>query len=249
MNLDDDAFTAGVDPIERGANMTSSRQAPRGQRSRGLDYDLIESADCLLTRAERLTLASLVFARRPRRFLEVGSYRGGSARIVLEALDAVGDPDARMVMVDIHPQIREDYWEQLRGRAQLFTGDSARMIPEAARAAGGAIDFALIDGDHNYKGALGDLEILAPWLAQGAYVLCHDAHYHQVDRAIAQVVKRGLYQDAGIITNDPGELDGHENGLPVHWGGFRLLCRGRRGRFSWASRFRNRPSQDYAAAS
>src|SRR3954465_12436830 len=50
--------------------------------------NIIEDAPVEMTRGERLMLFSLTFALRPARYLEIGTFRGGSAMIVCAAMEA-----------------------------------------------------------------------------------------------------------------------------------------------------------------
>ena len=64
--------------------------------------DVIHTAPVWMTRAERLLIYTLAFTLRPLRYLEIGTFQGGSALMVSAALDSLNS-DAKMVCVDPTP--------------------------------------------------------------------------------------------------------------------------------------------------
>jgi predicted O-methyltransferase YrrM len=173
---------------------------------------------------ERLLLYGLVYARRPQRYLEIGSFTGGSARIACAALDAAGQDEARIFLIDPEPKIPSAVWTEIEHRTQIFRGYSPNLIPAAFNSAGGRFDFVMVDGDHGRDSLLRDLEGLVPFLSDGCYLLCHDAHYHQVEQAINLAVERFGYLDGGLMSVYATMTDDVEDGHRVTWGGFRFLC-------------------------
>ena len=125
--------------------------------------EVIKWAPVWMTRAERLLLYTLIFTLRPNRYLEIGTFQGGSALVAAAAMDALESP-GRMVCVDPEPKIDPKNWERLQHRATLLTGFSPQILPQAQEAAGGPFDFALIDGDHTYEGLVRD--------AKGVFTVC-----------------------------------------------------------------------------
>lgn len=189
-----------------------------------LRLDVLGSAPVWMSPAERLLLFSLIYTLRPRCYLEIGTLRGGSAAIVAAALDALGLP-ARMVLVDPKPQIEDALWEKLAPRATLVTGYSPAVLPQAALAAGAPFDFVLIDGDHSRRGTLADLAGVAPHCRSGAYLLCHDCFYSEVEQAIDEFVLTSAIPvvDFGPFTRETTAGDASNAGDPEPWGGIRLL--------------------------
>lgn len=176
-----------------------------------------------MTRSERLLMFTLAFNLRPQRYLEIGTFQGGSALIVAAALDSLRS-DARMVCVDPRPAIAPEHWEKLKHRTTLLTGFSPDILPEAQKAAGGPFDLVLIDGDHSFEGMMRDAEGVLPYVRPGSYLLFHDSFYHEVDEGIKAFVQRHADRvvDLGQMTR---EVTVHQEpgGAPVHWGGLRLL--------------------------
>lgn len=184
----------------------------------------LQSAPVWMTRAERLLLYTLTFCLRPRRYLEIGTYQGGSALLVNSALESLGS-DGRLFCIDPQPAIAPDHWQLLQARTKLIEGYSPRVLPKVMRLAGGRFDLVLVDGDHTYQGVLADAEGVLSCVEHGGYVLFHDGFHPDVRRAIDEFVDghRGEVMDLGMVTREvTSELD--EAGNRVEWGGLRLIC-------------------------
>lgn len=180
--------------------------------------DVLATAPVHMTQAERLLLYTFAFATRPRRYLEIGTLKGGSALIVAAALAASENP-APMVLVDPEPQIAAEHWAVLKTRATLIEGFSPAVLKDAEKAAGGSFDLVLVDGDHSEKGLLRDLMGLRKVVSAGAYLLCHDAFYHEVATAISRFVskEKRTVRDLGLMSYESSAADG------VSWGGIHVL--------------------------
>lgn len=183
------------------------------------ELDILATAPVHMTQAERLLLYTFAFCTRPRRYLEIGTLKGGSALIVAAALDASENP-APMVLIDPAPQIDAQDWARLQQRATLIKGYSPKALKEAERAAGGLFDLVLVDGDHSVSGLLADLDGLKKVAAPGAYLLCHDAYYREVREAIDRFVARNRRRvtDLGPMTYEAALADDG-----TAWGGVRVL--------------------------
>ena len=176
---------------------------------------------------ERLLLYALVYGRRPKCCLEIGTFRGGSSVIICAAMDDAGC--GRLVCVDPAPRIDDATWQAIQHRAILFDQPSPGVLIKAAQAISDKFDFVLIDGDHTYQGVLNDVEGVLPLLADEAYLLFHDAHYFEVRQAIDAALKQHGKEllDCGLLSvqyaaTQTGELSPID-GQPVKWGGLRLL--------------------------
>ena len=168
---------------------------------------------------ERLFLYSFIRGFKPQRALEIGVARGGSAAIITNAMEDNGA--GRLVGVDPTPDLRIDM-KHLHGRYTLLTEYSPQAIPAAREAAGGPFDFVLIDGLHMYDQVTKDIAGVVPYLADGAYILFHDAFHYGVATAIREAVEA----DDSLV--DCGYLCRTANVAADRWtpyNGFRLLRR------------------------
>lgn len=185
--------------------------------------DVIQWAPVWMTHAERLLVYTLTFTLRPSRYLEIGTFQGGSALVVTAAMDALGS-DGRLVCVDPTPQITPEHWAKLEHRTTLLTGYSPAILPEAVAVAGGPFDFVLIDGDHSYNGVVRDAKGVMPYVANNAYLLFHDSFFPEVARGLQDFADKHADQivDFGTLTREVTYQE-TENAAPARWGGLRLM--------------------------
>ena len=138
---------------------------------------------------ELLTIATLVAARAPRRLLEIGTFDGNTtlqmahnspadARVF--TLDLPPDPSAAhghleaadvAYITDAGKQARKYARHPVGAKVTQWLGDSATFDLTTA---GGAFDFAFIDGSHSYDYVRSDTERVLPLMAPGGVVLWHD---------------------------------------------------------------------------
>lgn len=152
------------------------------------------------------SLFKSVCALHPRRVLEVGTARGGSLYLWIQA----ATPDATIVSVDLpggdfggaYPAPRVPFYEAFRRPEQhltLFRLDSHdSQTHEQVRQVfeGQPLDFAFIDGDHTYVGVKADFEDYGPMVRAGGLIAFHDILPRpdlpsiQVDRLWAELKDR-----------------------------------------------------------
>ncbi len=193
-------------------------------------FEVLQWAPVWMTRAERLLLFTLVFGLRPSRYLEIGTFQGGSALLVAAALDALESP-ARMVCVDPQPRIAPEHWDRLKHRTTLLVGASPAILPDASQAAGGPFDFVLIDGDHTRAGVKRDAVGVLPYVEDGGYLLFHDSLSPEVAGGVQDFAAEHMdaIVDFGTLTREVTYQE-DDQGNRVRWGGLRLMQvrRGRR---------------------
>lgn len=180
---------------------------------READLMAVFDAPAQLSMTERLALFSLVLGRGPRRAVEIGSYRGGSARIIVHAMDLL-DAGA-LVMIDPAPQLAPGLWERIAHRATLITEPS----PAAFAAVDGNFDFAFIDAMHTEENIYADLTAVAGRLTPGGIVLLHDVLYPPLQAG----VRRVLRERPELI--DCGELcrNASFDNSGMSWGGLGMV--------------------------
>lgn len=185
--------------------------------------EVIRWAPAWMTRAERLMLFSLIFALRPARYLEIGTFQGGSALIVAAAMDAV-QSESRMICVDPEPKIDPKHWACLQHRVTLLRGRSPGILSQASQEAAGNFDFVLIDGDHTGEGVLRDARGVLPYVCDGAYLLFHDCFYPEITRALDDFSRQHAPHvvDFRSLTREV-TMPEKEGAKPVQWGGLRMM--------------------------
>ena len=183
--------------------------------------EVVRWAPCWMSRAERLLLFGLVFGLRPERYLEVGTFYGGSAAVVATAMGATGTP-GRLVCVDNAPQIEARVWERIEHRTTLIVGESPAILERVA--AHGPFDFALVDGDHSCEGVRRDVRGVLPLVGPGGHILCHDGYNDQVARALGEFVSETTDRvvDCGLLTREVS-IAPDATGRPARYGGLRLF--------------------------
>ncbi len=179
---------------------------------------------------DRILLYALVRGLGPRRILEIGAFRGGSGRIMANALqdnaggtasrDGVrGEAESMIVGLDPLPLFKVD--RSFRDRYRLIAEPSPQAIPKARAAAGGLFDFVLIDGIHTLDAVRDDIAGVLPHLAPGGHIFFHDAYNFGISAAIeeALAINRDL-MDMGFLCRSL--QPGHRW---TGYGGVRLLRR------------------------
>lgn len=216
-----------------GAALTAQTKAPSSQPA-GFDVsdaiweiDLaalgaVRDAPVWMTRAERLTLYSLIFSLRPARYLEIGTFKGGSAMIACAAMDAQKTA-GRIFCVDPEPQMSPEHWQSISHRAVMLKGFSPEVLPKAREMADGPFDFALIDGAHTFAAVLADAVGVWPLMAVDGYLIFHDAYHPDVARAIeAFLAQASSAADCGHISRELTRENGSAD-PQKQWAGLRLI--------------------------
>jgi predicted O-methyltransferase YrrM len=139
-----------------------------------------------MTITEISSLCHLVAARRPRKILEIGSFRGlttlniamNAADAELHTLDLPPDANPANTAFDTNDvniiTSRGDYFYESRPEAaRIFQhyGDTATFDYKEI---GGEVDFCLIDAAHSYEYVRNDTAKTLPLMADGGVMLWHD---------------------------------------------------------------------------
>jgi len=191
------------------------------------EVDLIKSE---MSPRERLFLYTLTLCLNPRRYLEIGSFEGGSALIVCSAMDTLEHGAGRIFMVDPDFKVAPETWRQIEHRATRIVGTSPDALSQAYGLAGGTFDLILVDGAHDLVSAVNDMVAVYKYVSPGGFVVVHDYSYFEVREAVEHVVRQGLYTDVGTIvdeTFDGGQIyeGGRHHGKKCLWCGTYVLRR------------------------
>lgn len=185
--------------------------------------EVIRWAPVLMTRAEKLLLYALVFGLRPTRYLEIGTFKGGSALVVSAAMNA-SNSSGRLSCIDPSPQIDPKHWSIIEHRTTLLTGRSPDILPRACENAGALFDFVLIDGGHAPKEVMQDAEGVLPFVSDDAHLLFHDSYNFDVALGISDFLTQHSDRvvNLGILTREM-ILEQGPDSVPIRWGGLRLM--------------------------
>ena len=116
-------------------------------------------------------LIKAVLGFNSKRVLELGSYRGDTARLIAENTP----DDVRICTVDIHPEHGASYKDlPLARRIDRKVG----AITPQLFAPGEKYDFIFVDADHDYKSAMNDTAVAFSVLAEQGVIFWHDYQFH-----------------------------------------------------------------------
>lgn len=125
-------------------------------------------------------LIKAVIGFKAKRVLELGSYRGDTARLIAENTP----DDVRICTVDIHPEHGASYKDlPLARRIDRKVG----AITPQLFAPGEKFDFIFVDADHDYKSAMNDTAVAFEVLSDNGVIFWHDYHFHCYFQGMAGV--------------------------------------------------------------
>jgi len=132
----------------------------KGQPSMAIPPELLAGCRVCASRNELVTKLP-----RHARVAEVGTYRGGFARHILDACDP-----AELHLIDIDVSLLDPSVATDR-RVTIHRGLSDEML---ARCPDNHFDWIYIDGDHSYDGASRDAHVAATKVKPGGYLVFND---------------------------------------------------------------------------
>jgi predicted O-methyltransferase YrrM len=129
----------------------------------------------------RRLFAASCDAKGPGALVEVGSWAGSSALVILAGQHETGQEDIKLYCIDNFE----------RGTKEMFDRNLTEPISwgEVIPLVGPSVDFALrwpkvrkikflfLDGDHTYRTVKREIELFQPFLLPGAIVAFHDCFY------------------------------------------------------------------------
>jgi hypothetical protein len=119
--------------------------------------------------ADVAMLLKVIVCAKPKRLLEVGSFRGYTALMMARHMDS----DARLVTIDRNAEHGEAYRllplrEKIDRRVGLLGTETLRQD------APGSYDLIFLDAGHHYNEVKHDTELLLPLLSGSGYFIWHD---------------------------------------------------------------------------
>ena len=120
----------------------------------------------------------IMFETRPELVVETGTYRGGSAFFLASMCDLLGEGD--VVSIDIEPA-RDDY--PVHPRITYLAGRSStdpEVVAEVRDRAAGRRVLVVLDSDHSQAHVEAELEVYAPLVPVGCYVIVEDSNIGRI---------------------------------------------------------------------
>lgn len=114
-------------------------------------------------------LLKLVRCAKPKRLMEIGSFRGYTALYFAQHVE----PDASIVTVDRYPEHGEAYRQTPEAsRIERRVGEMSSAL--FANDPPASFDLIFIDADHAYEGVRRDTELCLPLVSPNGYIVWHD---------------------------------------------------------------------------
>jgi predicted O-methyltransferase YrrM len=188
-----------------------------------LGLERIADVPAHMTWPEKVALYALVRGIRPQRVLEIGTLFGGSASVIVQAMDDAGC--GALFCLDPNPQVSPGIWNRIKHRATLYKARSPDALSQIYSDAGGPFDLAFIDGDHETEPLKRDIAGVVNVIRPGGLMIFHDAHFGPVEAGIDQAIASfgDVLWDMGLIVDGPVTDQGNPD---VFWGGLRVVRRG-----------------------
>jgi predicted O-methyltransferase YrrM len=118
---------------------------------------------------DQVMLAKLARLLRPKNILEVGSFRGYTARLLAENTAS----DCIIHALDINPDHGEAYIKSpLKSRIRRHIGSLKDRAPESLK--GISFDYVFVDADHQFEAVESDTRTILPLLAEEGALIWHD---------------------------------------------------------------------------
>jgi predicted O-methyltransferase YrrM len=150
-------------------------------------------------KGEILTLLEILKGVKVKNVLEIGTYKGGTALLFSEMLNA------NVVTIDVKvPLLRRKILEYVsNGRIKIIIGNSRSYETlEKVRKMNKAYDALFIDADHSYEGVRRDFEIYSQLVKKGGAIALHDIILiNDVKKFWSEIKKAHPFIE--ILDNDP----------------------------------------------
>jgi cephalosporin hydroxylase len=120
----------------------------------------------------------IMFETRPELVVETGTYRGGSASFLASICDLLGGGE--VLSIDIEPE-RNDY--PVHRRITYLAGRSStdpEVVAAVRERAAGRRLLVVLDSDHSQAHVEAELEVYAPLVPVGCYLIVEDSNIGQI---------------------------------------------------------------------
>lgn len=178
--------------------------------------------------ADRTTLRTL--ARGKKRVVEIGTFLGGSAEALLEGMPG----DGHLTCIDTFEGTsnsptdlgnmrskengtaldREFILSYLGGRLQPYYGRVEIIVGESLAVVSdfepGSVDLVFLDGAHDYKNVLADIQAWLPIVKPDGILCGHDYDRFGEVLPVEKIEEYSSWEYQAIQINSPAPLKGHE---------------------------------------
>ena len=145
---------------------------------------IIKNSGWLLERRESYFINGIIRKYKPKNFLEIGVYNGGSSILILNAIKDI--PGSSLISLDINTQLFDDqtkktgyrvnqYFPELIKNWKLFTGQQPHKFLIKLNM---KFDFVFLDTAHSAPGEILNFIELLPFLNENAIIVLHDILWH-----------------------------------------------------------------------
>ena len=149
---------------------------PKFSETETVIYNTAASRRSLISAASAALIYTLVRNAKPQHVVEIGTYHGGTAEVICQALHENGSGILHLVDAFDYPSavaIFELWPQELRRHLELYSMYSMDFYYRL-NARGIRPEIAIVDGDHSYQAALFDIQSLAKSLTRRGFLLIHD---------------------------------------------------------------------------
>ena len=155
-----------------------------------IDEEFIKHLKGKSTFEEYLLLYTLVRLLKPKKILEIGTWKGASAIVMGKALQDM-DIDGHIYTIEVHPELVKIAQDEIKkhGLSEIITVVHGRSEVEAKKFED--MDLIFIDGEHEYSQAKADWEAVK---GHGKIYLFHDAFNPGPKRVLKEILMEGEYR-------------------------------------------------------
>ena len=148
----------------------------------------------------------MIYELQPDYIIETGTFKGGSALYWAHTLQGMGLDQSRVLTVDIFNHLRDAVKNPLwDNHVEFFLGSSTsnEIVSKIARRVEGKTTLIFLDSDHRAHHVRRELELYAPLVSAGSYIVVEDTHIDAlgtqsgIDAGPMAAVEEFLQSEAG----------------------------------------------------
>ncbi len=153
-------------------------------QNNNINQKMIEKSGWLLSPVDAYFINGLIQKIKPKKCLEIGVARGGSAVIILNAIKDI--KDSVLISLDLNKRLFIDktketgytvkeFFPELTKKWKLFTGEQPHKFLDKLNM---KFDFLFLDTSHYTPGEIINIIEVLPFLNEGAIIVLHDIIWH-----------------------------------------------------------------------